>query len=514
MLWAARKTGRPVKWMSGRAEAFLCDAHARDHVSQAELALDRDGRFLALRVKTVANLGAYASSHGPVCASILCTQMLMGGYTMPAFHAEVRGVFSNTVCVDAYRGAGQPEAMYLLERIVDKAARELGFAVDELRRRNFVAAARMPYTTPSAVTYDSGDFGRNLDDCLALADWPGFAERRRHSEAVGRLRGIGLASYVEMAAADRLESTDIAFNADGTVTVHIGTMSSGQGHETTYAQLLHEELGIPFERIVIVEGDTDRLPQGGGSGGSRSAQMAAAVIHVTAAKIRDKARAIAAHMLEAAESDIEFDAGAFVIVGTDRALGIMAIAAAARDPANLPEGMAPGLDERGQAELPAATYPNGSHICEVEVDPETGAVAILRYAVVSDFGRVINPLLLAGQVHGGVAQGIGQALLERTVYDADGQLLSGSLMDYCLPRADDLPSFGFGYNEVPCTTNPLGVKGAGEAGTIGALGAVINAIVDALAPLGVRHIDMPATPEQVWRAIRAAASANSALPHT
>jgi carbon-monoxide dehydrogenase large subunit len=316
---------------------------------------------------------------------------------------------------------------------------------------------------------------------------------------------------VETAAADPLESTDITFNANGTVTVNIGTMSSGQGHETAFAQLLHEELGIPFERIAVVEGDTDRLPQGGGSGGSRSAQMAGTVIHLTAAKIRDKARSIAAHMLEAAESDIGFRDGAFAIIGTDRAIDIMDLAAAARDLANLPDGMAPGLDEQGQANLPVATYPNGCHICEVEVDPETGAVAILRYSVVSDFGRVINPLLLEGQVHGGVAQGIGQALLERTVYDTDGQLLSGSFMDYCLPRADDLPSFGFGYNEVPCATNPLGVKGAGEAGTVGSLGTVINAIVDAFAPLGVQHIDMPATPEQVWRAIRAAKATPSAV---
>lgn len=504
VLWAAKKLGRPVRWMSARTEAFLCDIHARDLQTSAELALDDQGRFLGLRTESVANLGAYASSHGPVCPTVLFGSMLAGAYTTPTLHARVSGVFTNTPPLDAYRGCGQPEAMNLLERMVDAAARELGVEPEEIRRRNFVGAEQMPFTGATELEYDSGSFEAGMDAGLASADWVGFEKRRAASEQAGRLRGIGLATYVEMAAASPREVADVVFEENGNVTLHIGTKSSGQGHETTFAQVLNEELDIPFERISVIEGDTARLPHGGGSGGSRSAQMGSTAIHIAADKIRQKARQIAGHVLEVADADIEIDEGSYRVVGTDRSIELLEIAALARDSANLPDGMEPGLDERGDADLPTPTYPNGCHVCEVEVDPDTGHVAIDRYVTVGDFGRILNPMLLEGQVQGGVAQGIGQALLEQTSFDGDGQLLSGSFMDYCMPRADDLPAFESEFREVPCTTNPLGVKGAGESGAIAALPAVMNALVNALSPLGVTNIEMPATPERVWRTINEA----------
>ena len=503
VLWAARRLGRPVKWMSGRNEAFLSDTQGRDHVTKAGLALDGEARFLALKVETVANLGAYVSHLGPLSPSLLYTEMLAGAYVTPAIYAEVTGVLSNTIFTDAYRGAGRPEATYVLERLADEAARRLGLPPDEIRRRNFVMPEAMPYRVPLGLVYDSGDFPRNLESCQALADWPGFADRRAASERIGRLRGIGISSFVEKTGTFPEEIADIRFHPGGEVTVHVGTMASGQGHETAFAQLVHEQLGVPFEHIRVVEGDTDDLPRGYGSGGSRSANVGGTAIYQACLDVEEKARAIAAHLLEVAAEDIAVSGGCYTVRGTDRAMTLVEIAEASLDANKLPDGMAAGLDTRAVGVVPDATFPNGCQICELEVDPDTGAVKILRYADVGEFGRVLNPMIAEGQIHGGIAQGVGQALMEDCRYDPDsGQLLSASFMDYAIPRADDLPNFETSTSEILCTTNPLGIKGAGEAGTIGALAAVINALMDALAPLGVKHIDMPATPEAVWRVIR------------
>ena len=501
--WAARKLGKPVRWLSGRAEGFLSDTQARDHLTRAALALDTDGHFLGLRVRTLANLGAYVSNLGPISPTLLYTRMLANAYRTPAIHAEVEGVLTNTVFTDAYRGAGIPESNYVVERLVDKAAARLGLAPDELRRRNLIPAAAMPYQVPLLdITYDSGDYARILENGLALAGWSGFAARRAEAAARGRLRGIGMAIYVESTVGDPAEHVSIRFRDDGGVRLSSGTGASGQGHETTYAQLLGESLGIPFETVELVEGDSDDLPSGGGSGGSRSTYMVALAIEDGAAKIIDKGTRIAANLLEVAPADIRFADGSFAIAGTDRAIDIMALARQAADPANLPEGMEPGLDADGRTETFDGTFPNGCHVCEVEVDPETGAVELMGYAAVNDFGRVVNPMLVDGQVHGGVAQGLGQAVYENCVYDAEsGQLLSGSFMDYCLPRADDLPDFALATEGVPTSQNPLGIKGCGEAGSIPAPAAVVNAVLDALKERGVTDIDMPLTPERVWRAL-------------
>ena len=500
--WAARRLGRPVRWLSGRAEGFLSDTQARDHVTRAALALDADGQFLALRVRTLANLGAYVSNLGPISPTLLYTRMLANAYRTPAIHAEVEGVLTNTVFTDAYRGAGIPESNYVVERLADKAAAALGLAPDEIRRRNLIPAAAMPYRVPLDITYDSGDYARNLKDGMALAGWSGFAARRAEAAGKGRLRGIGMAVYVESTVGDPAEHVSIRFRADGSVGLSSGTGASGQGHETTYAQLLGESLGIPFEAVELIEGDSDDLPAGGGTGGSRSTYMVALAIEDGAAKVIEKGTRIAANLLEAAPADIRFADGSFAIAGTDRAIDIMTLAAQARDPANLPDGMEPGLDANGRTETFDGTFPNGCHICEVEVDPETGALELVGYAAVNDFGRVVNPVLVDGQVHGGVAQGLGQAVFENCVYDAEsGQLLTGSFMDYCLPRADDLPDFALATNGVPTGQNPLGIKGCGEAGSIPAPAAVVNAVLDALKERGVTHIDMPLTPERVWRAL-------------
>ena len=503
--WAARKLGQPVRWLSGRTEGFLSDTQARDHLTRAALALDGDGHFLGLRVRTLANLGAFVSNLGPISPTLLYTRMLANAYRTPAIHAEVEGVLTNTVFTDAYRGAGIPEANYVVERLVDKAAAALGLAPDAIRRRNLIPAAAMPYQVPLDITYDSGDYARNLDDGMALAGWSGIAGRRAEAAARGRLRGIGMAVYVESTVGDPAEHVSIRFRDDGGVTLSSGTGASGQGHETTYAQLLGESLGIPFEAVELIEGDSDDLPAGGGTGGSRSTYMVALAIEDGAAKVIDKGTRVAANLLEAAPSDIRFADGSFAIAGTDRAIDIMTLAAQARDPANLPEGVEPGLDADGRIETFDGTFPNGCHICEVEVDPETGAVEIVAYAAANDFGRVVNPVLVDGQVHGGVAQGLGQAVFENCVYDEhSGQLLSGSFMDYCLPRADDLPPFALATNGVPTNQNPLGIKGCGEAGSIPAPAAVVNAVLDALKERGVTDIDMPLTPERVWRALESA----------
>ncbi len=502
--WAARKTARPVKWMSERGEGFVSDTQARDHVTHAELALDNEANFLGLRVRTTANLGAYVSNLGPVSPSLLYTRMLACAYRTPAIHAETRGVLTNTVFTDAYRGAGIPEATYVVERLVDKAGSETGLGPVEIRRRNVISADQMPYTSPMDIVYDSGDFEKNLEDCLGNADWFGFNQRRALAHDRGKLRGIGMALYVESTVGDTNESISIRFNDDDSVTLTGGTKSSGQGHETVFAQFLHETLGVPFDKIKYEEGDTDSLPQGGGSGGSRSSYMIAEAVKIGADKIIEKGKQLAAHLLETSVADIRFNDGTFSVAGTDRSIDVMALAAAARDTANLPEGMEPGLDEDAQSEIEDPTIPNGCHICEVEIDPDTGALKLETYTAVNDFGRVINPQLLEGQIHGGLTQGFGQAVFENCKYDSkSGQLLSGSFMDYCLPRADNMPEFFLSTNEHLTKQNSFGIKGCGEAGCIPSVPAVVNAVLDALSVRGVETIDMPLTPERIWRAAQA-----------
>ncbi len=501
VVWAARRLKRPVKWVGDRQESFLSDTHGRDNVSRSELAVDAEGRFLALKVTTFANLGAYLSNFGSFIPTGAGTAMLAGLYKTASIYVNVKGVITNTVPVDAYRGAGRPEASYLVERLVDAAARELKLSPDEIRRRNFVDT--FPFQTALGDTYDSGDFAGCMQACMDRADWGAFEARRADSKTRGRLRGIGMATYIERCGGGGAETAQVRFGDDNTVTIVIGNQSNGQGHETLYTQILWDRLGIPAEAIRVFQGDSDATPTGF-TGGSRALTVGGTAVDGAADRIVDKGRQIAGQILETAVADIEFADGAFTVVGTDRSLNLFDLARAAKDPANLPADLTPGLDDEYQQSPEASTFPNGCHICEVEVDPETGQVQILRYTVVDDFGAVINPALIAGQVHGGVAQGVGQALLEHTVYDGDsGQLLSGSFMDYAMPRANDLPDLDFAMNSVPCTTNPLGVKGAGEAGAIGAPPAVINALVDAVhRQTGLAHIDMPATPLAIWRALR------------
>ncbi|WP_158044328.1 xanthine dehydrogenase family protein molybdopterin-binding subunit [Skermanella pratensis] len=497
-LFAARKLNRPVKWTSDRGEAFLSDDHGRDNVSHADLALDADGRFLALRVSTVANLGAYLSNFGPYIPTDAGTAMLAGVYTTPAIHVLVKGVFTNTNPVDAYRGAGRPEAAYLLERLVDAAARELGMHPGELRRRNFIPPEAMPFNTALDLTYDTGEFARNMDDALELSGWNSFEQRRAEARSRGRLRGIGLATYIEACSGGGPEQATIQIAGTGKVTVLIGSQSNGQGHETAYTQIVSDRLGIPAEDIEIVQGDSARISFGSGTGGSRSIPVGGAALSDTAERVIEKARAKAAELLEAAAVDIGFEDGTFTIVGTDRKVTIQDVAKA-----SAPSDGGFAFDEEARWTPPAATFPNGCHICELEIDEDTGGIEFVRYTVVDDFGKVLNPMMLAGQVHGGVGQGIGQAVYEECVYDPDsGQLLTGSFMDYCMPRANNIPFVQFKLNEVPSTTNALGMKGAGEAGAIGAPPAVINAVVDALSVYGVRHVDMPATPQKIWRLIQ------------
>ena len=507
VLFAARALGRPVKWTSERTEAFLSDTHGRDNITLGELALDRDGRFLALRTRTLANMGAYLSTFGPFIPTGAGTKVLASVYGFRAVHAHVLGILTNTTPVDAYRGAGRPEANYVVERLIDQAARETGIDRVELRRRNMVPPTAMPWRTPIGVAYDSGEFATVLDAALARADWHGFAQRREEAARRGRKRGIGLAYYLEATGGAPSERAEIRFNDDGTVDVLVGTQSTGQGHETAYVMLTAHELGIPPEKIRIVQGDSDAIPTGGGTGGARSLYSQGQAILATTASVIEKGKQAAAELLEVAPSDIAFEGGTFSVVGTDRRLGILDLAATQRARANagLPATL---LDTAEVANIHAHTFPNGCHVAEVEIDPATGSVDVVRYTVCDDMGHVLNPLIVRGQVHGGVAQGIGQAVLERTVYDPDsGQLVSGSFMDYGIPRADDLPDIDVDLIEIPCATNPLGVKGAGEAGAVGSPPAVINALVDALADEGVTHIDMPATPERVWRAISEAKAA-------
>jgi carbon-monoxide dehydrogenase large subunit len=504
VMLAAKMLGRPVKWTSTRSEAFLSDAQARDHVTEAELALDRDGRFLGFRTKTIAAIGAYAQAASNVFVMNLGT--LAGVYRTPAMHAEVVGVFTNTNPVRPYRGNGRPEFAYVIERMVDEAAAELGIDGVELRRRNTIPPSAMPFKTGLIFTYDCGEFERNLDLALELADVAGFERRRAESRTRGKLRGIGLSNTIERAAAGGFEAAEIRFDKSGTVTLLSGSITQGMGHETIYKQLLCDRLGIHPDRVHYVQGDTEKVAIGEGTGGSRSATLGGSAVLLATEKIVAKAKAIAAHMLEAAEADIDLADGVFRIAGTDRAVPLADIAAEAWEPRSLPEGMEPGLVAGAAFAAKEQNFPNGCHICELEVDPETGEVEILAYNVVDDVGTVMNPLLLEGQIRGGIAQGLGQILMEDIVFDAEsGQLVTGSFMDYAMPRAGDLSMMHCETNPVPTGTNPLGVKGAGEAGAVGAMPAVGNALVDALKPLGISDLPMPATPERLWRAIRAAA---------
>ncbi|MBL8699153.1 MAG: xanthine dehydrogenase family protein [Alphaproteobacteria bacterium] len=500
--WAARVTGRPVRWVADRGEALLCDAHGRDAIAEASLAIAADGTFLGLAVELRANLGAYATIHGPGPA-LNNVGSFAGVYRIPACFVSVVGALTNACPTGPYRGAGRPEASYVVERLVDLAARRLGVDPAALRRLNMIPAEAMPYRTALTYTYDSGDFRRTLDRCLAQADYGGFPGRRAESLRRGRLRGLGIASVVERAGlTPSFEQVEIRFTGTGDVTVLAGSTDQGQGHRTMYVQLVADRLAIDPARIMVVETDTARQALGGSSGSSRVSAMGSGAALLASEKILAKARRIAAHALEAAQDDIAFVAGRFTVSGTDLALDWNQLAALSMDARRLPPGMEPGLGESGSFSLGAVSFPNGSHACELEIDPETGLVSLLRYVVVDDVGTVINPLLVDGQIHGGLAQGIGEALLERVVYDRDGQLLTGSFMDYAMPRADALCAFEVAYSPTPTRANPLGVKGAGEAGTVGALPAVMNAVLDALAPLGVRHLDMPATSERIWRAIR------------
>jgi carbon-monoxide dehydrogenase large subunit len=515
--WAAGKLRRPVKWKADRSESFMSDAHGRDHVTHVELALDRDAKFLALKVSTIANMGAYLSTFATCIPTYLYGTLLAGTYTTPAIYVETKAVFTHTVPVDAYRGAGRPEATYLLERIVDLAADELGMDPAELRRRNFIPADAYPYQTPVALQYDSGDYGATLALALKAADYAGFEARRREAASRGKLRGLGIATYIEAcgiapsavvgslgARAGLFESAAVRVHPTGSVSVLTGSHSHGQGHETTFSQLVADTLGIPLEGVEIVHGDTAKIPYGMGTYGSRSLAVGGTAIVKAMDKVVAKGRKIAAHLLEAAEADVEFKDGKFTVAGTDRSTTLGEVALTAYVPHNFPhDELEPGLDETAFYDPKNFTFPSGAHVAEVEIDPETGRVAIVNFTASDDFGRIINPMIVAGQVHGGLAQGIGQALLEGCVYDkGSGQLVTGSYNDYAMPRADDLPSFALSTNVTLCTHNPLGVKGCGEAGAIGAPAAIANALVDALKPLGVRHIDMPATPEKLWRTIQ------------
>lgn len=512
---AAKTIGRPVRWTSDRSEAFLSDAHGRDHVTKVELALDKDGKFLALREDTLANMGAYLSTFAPSIPTYLHATLLAGQYATPVIYCNVKAVFTNTVPVDAYRGAGRPEAAYLLERIVDVAAAEMGIDPVELRRKNFIGKDKFPYETPVALTYDTGDFEGTLSKALAAIDYSGFSARKTEAEKRGKLRGIGVSCYIEAcgiapsnvagalgARAGLYEAATIRVNPTGSVSVLTGSHSHGQSHETTFAQVVSEMLGIPIENVDIVHGDTARIPFGMGTYGSRSIAVGGAAIVNAVDKVINKARRIAAHLMEASEVDVEFDRGEFKVAGTDKSVAFGDVALTAYVPHNYPlEELEPGLEETAFYDPKNFTYPAGTHICEVEIDPDTGVPEIVRFVACDDFGNIINPMVVEGQVHGGLVQGIGQALLENCVYDENGQLITGSYMDYCMPRADDVPSFEVDTNVTACTHNPLGVKGCGEAGAIGAPPAVINAIVNALDKSGVKHIDMPATPEKIWALI-------------
>lgn len=509
LVWASRRVGRPIKWTAERSESFMTDAHGRDHVTTAEMAMDAQGGFLAMRVKTTANLGAYLSTFASSVPTILYGTLLAGQYRTPAIYCEVKSVFTNTAPVDAYRGAGRPEATYVVERLVEQCARDMKIEPTEIRRRNFVT--QFPYATPVGLTYDTGDYAATLDKALKMADVAGYPARKAEAARRGKLRGLGYSCYIEAcglapsnvagalgARAGLFEAGEVRVHPTGSVTVFTGSHSHGQGHETTFAQVVAGKLGIPVESVEIVHGDTGRVPFGMGTYGSRSLAVGGTAIVKAVDKVIAKGKKIAAHLLEAADTDIEFDNGEFKVAGTDRNVPFAQIALSAYVPHNYPlDKLEPGLNENAFYDPANFTYPAGSYVCEVEVDPDTGRTRVLQFVAVDDFGNVVNPMIVEGQVHGGLAQGLGQAMLEGCAYDREsGQLLTGSYMDYTMPRADDLPKFTVGTSVTPCTHNPLGVKGCGEAGAIGSPAAFINALTDAL---GVRDVPMPATPERVWR---------------
>ena len=510
LVWASKRVGRPIKWTAERSESFLTDAHGRDHATKVELAMDAKGNFLALRVKTIANMGAYLSTFASSVPTILYATLLAGQYKTPAIYCEVKAVFTNTSPVDAYRGAGRPEATYVVERIVEQAARDMKMDPAAIRRQNFIT--EFPYATPVGLTYDTGNYAAHLDKALDMADVAGFPARKAASIAKGKLRGLGYSCYIEAcglapsniagalgARAGLFEAGEVRVHPTGTVTVFTGSHSHGQGHETTFAQVVAGKLGIPVENVEIVHGDTGRVPFGMGTYGSRSLSVGGTAIVKAVDKIIAKGKKIAAHLLEAADTDIEFENGEFKVAGTDRSVPFGSVALTAYVPHNYPlDKLEPGLNENAFYDPTNFTYPSGTYVCEVEVDPQTGRSHVERFTAVDDFGNLVNPMIVQGQVHGGLAQGLGQAMMEGCVYDKDsGQLLTGSYMDYTMPRADDLPMFTVDHTVTPCTHNPLGVKGCGEAGAIGSPPAYMNALTDAL---GVKDLAMPATAERVWRA--------------
>jgi aerobic carbon-monoxide dehydrogenase large subunit len=507
ILHAARALGRPVKWTDERSSSFVSDSHGRDHRVSAELALDADGSFLAVRLTSFGNMGGFLANVGPMPSTQNAVKNVQSAYRTPLIEVSTKCVFTNTSHVSAYRGAGRPEGNYYMERLIDAAAAEMDIDRIDLRRRNLVKPRELPFKAALGSIYDSGDFPTVLKQALEAADVKGFSKRKRESRKNGKVRGLGIGSYLEVTAPPSKELGSIVFEADGTVTILTGTLDFGMGHASPFAQIVHEKLGVPFDRIRLVQGDSDRLVMGGGSGGSKSLMHSGTALIEASAKVVEQGKQIASHVLEAAASDIEFKDARFVVAGTDSSIGIMQLAEKLRSGVNLPEGVPASLDVQHVSDGPSAsTFPNGCHVCEVEVDPETGVIAVVKYSCVNDFGTVINPIVVEGQLHGGVVQGIGQTLMELTAYDDDGQLLTGSYMDYAMPRASDAPFFSVANHEVPAKTNPLGVKGCGEAGCAGSLTSIMNAVVDALSEYGIRHIDMPATPHRVWQAIRAASA--------
>lgn len=507
VLYAARKLNRPVKWTADRSESFIADHQGRDSVIYADLALDADGHFLGLRVGGVGNVGAYLTAMGPAPMTNVICRNLISVYKTPNFAYGTKALFSNTVPTGPYRGAGRPESKYIMEQLIDKAAREIGTDRVELRRKNLIPPDAFPWKAPNGQTYDSGEFEAIMDAVLEKSDWAGFEKRRADSAARGKLRGISLANYLENTGAAG-ELADVRFRADGTVALVTGAKDMGTSHRTPFMQILSERLGIPYDRIEVIQNDSDEMsPGASGSGGSKSLVGAGNAIVDAANGIIDMGKRAAAHVLEAADVDIEFSRGSFTVAGTDRSIDIMALSRHLREADTLPDNVPNSLDHKAVHDASPSSFPNGAHVCELEIDPETGEVEILRYTVVDDFGVVVNPLVVEGQVHGGIAQGIGQILVENTVYDDDGQLLTGSYMDYAMPRADDMCSFDFATRNVPCVTNPLGVKGCGEAGNGASMPSVMNAILDALSERGITQLDAPATPHRIWQALQKAGTA-------
>jgi carbon-monoxide dehydrogenase large subunit len=504
ILHASKMLGRPVKWTDERSGSFVSDHHGRDHVMIGELALDKDGHFLAVRLTGYGNMGAFLGHVAPVMSTLNTVKNTPGVYRTPLIEVSTKCVFTNTTFVSAYRGAGRPEGNYYMERLIDAAAAEMGIDRIELRKRNHIAPDQLPFSAPTEMVYDSGDFTALMNQAIEIADVKGFARRKAESRARGKLRGLGIGSFLEVTAGPMPEMGGIRFDPDGGVTILTGTLDYGQGHAAPFAQVLGEKLGIPFDRIRLLQGDSDELVAGSGTGGSRSIMSSGQAIVEASALVIEKGKAIASHVLEASAADIEFAGGRFTIAGTDRSIGLLELAAKLRSGFKLPPDVPNSLDVRHTSAGAQATFPNGCHIAEVEIDPETGETEVVRYSSVNDFGTVVNPLLVEGQVHGGVVQAIGQVLMEHALYDSEGQLLTGSYMDYALPRAHHCPNIGFVSHPVPAKTNPLGAKGCGEAGCAGGLVCLMNAIIDALSEYGIRHIDMPATPARVWAAIQQA----------